>query len=125
MINSAETTIARSAYCREALSFRGNLGDANGEVRLERTESAPIDRPSITPYVSVDEVVYSSQRPWPEGIAGTDNSLQRVSTSRIGNLASNWFANAAASGNVDFVLALAGDTNRDGRFDRADINQIL
>ena len=103
--------------------FRGSLGNDVGTVRLERPERPPIDRPLITPYVREDEVAYNSHSPWPGAIEG--DSLHRVFPSRIGNLASNWSADAATPGAVDFVLTLVGDSNRDGRFDREDLEQVL
>jgi len=95
------------------------------------TLKAPTDDQGTTVYWLVDQVVYDDRLPWPASADGTGNSLSRNRLSDFGNAAASWLATTPSPGTTDSrggpssLDGVAGDANRDGRFDRKDIVLVL
>jgi hypothetical protein len=62
-----------------------------------------------TNYINVDKVEYRDISPWPTTADGKGNSLQRASSSVIGNTAANWTANTPTPGAVNLGLVTSLD----------------
>ena len=82
--------------------FSGDLGNSFGRVSLQQADSPPASDPTITPWVTVDEVVYDDLAPF----ADADNnglSLNRISSTSLGNDASSWSALAPTPGSTSII----------------------
>ena len=76
----------------------GSLSNGGETVRLQRSDSPPLEEPGFVPHVLEDEVAYDDEAPWPTGADGNGLSLQRVSSVLWGNDASSWQALAPTPG---------------------------
>jgi hypothetical protein len=72
---------------------------ANSTFDLEISYPALIG--GYTNYINVDKVEYRDSSPWPTKADGKGNSLQRASSSVIGNTAANWTANTPTPGAIN------------------------
>ena len=82
--------------------FSGDLGNSFGRVSLQQADSPPASDPTITPWVTVDEVVYDDLAPF----ADADNnglSLNRISSTSLGSAASSWSALAPTPGSTSII----------------------
>ena len=105
--------------------FAPSLNDEGGSLQLVRPDTPPTDDPAHIPLIAVDQVIYSSNLPWSDQVAGTGQSLARVQPTAYGKLPTGWSGAAITPGRVQFFSQLAGDTNRDGLFNAMDIIQVL
>ena len=82
--------------------FSGDLGNSFGRVSLQQADAPPASDPTITPWVTVDEVVYDDLAPF----ADADNnglSLNRISSTSLGSAASSWSALAPTPGSTSII----------------------
>ena len=99
--------------------YSGSLSNRGEQLRLERPDEPPIDDPSVTPYVTVDEVIYDDQAPWPLPVRG--DPIVRRASMFFGNDGALWAHGSTFDGG-DNVL---GDFNGDGAADAADIDLLF
>ena len=82
--------------------FSGDLGNSFGRVSLQQADTPPASDPTITPWVTVDELVYDDLAPF----ANADNtglSLNRITDTSLGNDASSWAALTPTPGSVSIA----------------------
>ena len=82
--------------------FSGDLGNSFGRVSLQQADTPPASDPTITPFVTVDELVYDDLAPF----ANADNtglSLNRITDTSLGNDASSWAALTPTPGSVSIA----------------------
>jgi hypothetical protein len=84
--------------------WKGKLANSAGVVRVTRPESADPDTGDLT-YVTLDEVEYEDQSPWPTAADGSGASLRKKDPSLFGNDPANWMASLP----VPAGLPLAGN----------------
>jgi hypothetical protein len=107
------------------LERRESLNDEGAHLLLEKPGRPPADDPSFTPYIWVDEMTYGNAPPWPTDLAGNGNSLTRIAADQPAFQPTNWTAQPASPGTVDFTVRPTGDANEDGRFDQMDLVLVL
>ncbi len=105
--------------------YAGSLNDNGEQLRLEQPDIPPSAEPTLTPYVTVDEVIYDNFAPWPTTANGSGNSLQRVAPVYYGNSSFTWQAAGASPGSVEFVSDLMADLNGDQLVDARDVDALL
>ncbi|MFT5853324.1 MAG: hypothetical protein ACI8XO_000565 [Verrucomicrobiales bacterium] len=99
-----ETAAFRSAYGIDATIplvgpfTDGPLGNGTGTVRLQHPDTPPAGDPGFYPQVTEDEVIYSSDAPWPPDAEGNGDSLNRAGAELFGNFASSWTAESPTPG---------------------------
>jgi len=109
--NATKTANFRSSY---ALSndvplygpWSGRLSN-DGEAIELKLPDPPQQLDGFVPYVQVEKINYRAQSPWPNGAAGTGQSLQRATLLAYGNDPVNWFAASPSAG------TLAAPTSQD------------
>jgi hypothetical protein len=84
-----------------------------------------VDAGQTAPLVVVDRLEYDTMAPWPATTAGLGDSLNRVSDDAFGATAIDWIASPPTPGSVNFTVRVIGDSNDDGKFDQADVRQVL
>ncbi|MEM6472604.1 MAG: lamin tail domain-containing protein, partial [Planctomycetota bacterium] len=67
-----------------------SLSNSEGVVRLRAPDDAPVDEPTVTPRVLIDEVHYDDRAPWPFSVDGLGDSLQRAEVEIGGNQPEAW-----------------------------------
>ncbi|MBE3096092.1 MAG: lamin tail domain-containing protein [Planctomycetes bacterium] len=91
-----------------AVRILGGYGaylDNGGEtVRLSRPDEPPLEEPTFSPYLLVDEVQYDDKAPWPTGPDGGGLSLHRSWFSAWGDAAEGWYAAAPTPGEIGPAL---------------------
>ena len=95
--------------------YSGSLNNSGDQIRLERPGVS--EDPSSTLFITVDEVVYDDQQPWPPSTPG--DPLVRISSTVFGNDGSKW---ARMSDTTDVAAA---DFNGDGSTDVDDLNLLM
>lgn len=86
----------------------GKLGNSGDTVELLRPDEPEPANPLDVPYITVDQVKYSDQFPWPGDADGSGLSLTRVNLDAYGNDAANWKSASPTPGwNVNPVLHLS------------------
>ena len=101
-LNAFRTQYGISASVPLVGGFTGDLGNSFGRVSLQQADTPPADAPTITPWVTVDELVYDDLAPF----ANADNtglSLNRITDSSLGNDASSWAALTPTPGSVSIA----------------------
>ena len=83
--------------------FTGDLGNSFGRVSLQQADTPPASDPTITPWVTVDELVYDDLPPF-ENADNNGLSLHRISDSSFSNGASSWEAFPPTPGSVDLFV---------------------
>ncbi len=78
----------------------GTLDNSYGIVKLQRPDTAPVDEPTVTPRVMVDESFYDDLAPWPVSADGTGDSLHRKQAATQGNEANSWIALPPTPGSI-------------------------
>ena len=101
--------------------YSGSLSNTGEQLRLERPDTPPVDNPTITPYVTVDEVIYDNLAPWPATANATGDSIIRRAPVFSGNDGSLW----ASSSTFDPADNVLGDFNGDELVDAADIDLLF
>ncbi len=98
--------------------YSGSLSNDGELIRLQQPDSPPADDPSVTPYVTVDEVAYDNQGDWPKPEPG-DPIVRRASTF-FGSEGRNWsLASAFPNESVD------GDFDGDGMISINDLELLV
>ena len=106
--------------------FTGRFDDDRGVVRLERPDEPPIEQPTVIPYLTIDEVAYLTESPWPADANGTGDSLTRISETVLGTVPTNWTARPPSAGSVDYqAIPVDGDFDDDGDHDCGDIDALI
>jgi hypothetical protein len=100
VINSAATAAFRGKFGLSpsvllAGPFSGQISNEGDDIQLLRPD-AP--EGGSVPYISVDQVVYTDQPPWPTAADGFGPSLQRVTLPAFGNDPANWRAATTTPG---------------------------
>ena len=103
----------------------GQLSDSSEAIRLERSDTPPIDDPNLIPHVVEDIVLYDDRTPWPADADGDGKSLIRRAPTFFGNTVTSWHTATPTPGSVDFVGNLVDDLTGDGRLDADDIDFLL
>ena len=98
--------------------WKGTLNNAGESLRVLAPDE-PVPPPAANAgevaYVLIDGVDYRPSTPWPDGAAGTGNSLQRISSRRFGNEPTNWRAAAPTAGRLNLPTDVLGeDSDGDG-----------
>ncbi|MEM9825989.1 MAG: lamin tail domain-containing protein [Planctomycetota bacterium] len=101
-----------------------SLGNSEGIVRLRAPDAAPVDEPTVTPRVLVDEVFYDDRSPWPETADGDGPSLQRVDFNLGGNEVDAWRAVSPTPGTTRLVPKVDNIQINDGRVTRSEITAL-
>lgn len=71
--------------------YSGVLQDNGEQLQLQRPDSPDTEGGvTVVPYITVDEVRYSSSAPWPVSAAQSGSSLERINPSAYGNDPINW-----------------------------------
>ena len=70
--------------------FAGSLNNSGEQLRLERPDTPPINNPSLTPYVTVDEVIYDNFDPWPVDESRAGDAIIRRAPVFFGNDGAMW-----------------------------------
>jgi hypothetical protein len=99
--------------------YSGSLSNTGDRLRLERPDTPPPDDPLVIPYVTVDEVTYDDQTPWPMPVAG-DPIIRRASMF-FGNDGNLW----THSSTFDLGDNVYGDFNGDDVADAYDIDLLF
>ncbi len=99
--------------------YSGSLSDTGEPIRLERPDTPPLDDPLLTPYVTVDEVIYDDQAPWPMPVAG--DPIVRRASMFFGNDGNLWTHDST----FDIRDNVHGDFNGDKVADAADIDLLF
>jgi hypothetical protein len=97
--------------------YAGQLSNGMDHVLLQRNAT------DATEPLWVDEVVYDDVAPWPTAADGNGPSLQRLSPTESGNVASSWFAASPTPGSAVFGQ-VPGDFNQDGSVNAIDIDLL-
>ncbi len=84
--------------------FSGDLGNSYGRVSLQQSDDSPLDNPTVTPWVTVDEVVYDDLAPFANA-DNTGQSLNRTTAASFGNAASSWTATIPTPGSSSIIVA--------------------
>ncbi len=124
--NNVRVAAFRAHYgIDESVTLIGGYGDQlsnSGEpVQLQ----APFGEGEDRVIVTVDEVLYDDQSPWPTSADGTGNSLTRIAPVFLGNLSNSWSASTPSLGTVPTVPAFTGDMDGDGAVDASDITALF
>ena len=98
--------------------YSGSLSNSGERLRLQRPDVPPLDNPDLTPYVTVDEVIYDVQGDWPAALAG--ESIVRLRSTFFGNDGRLWAHQSTASGHTFET----GDFNGDGSVDTLDLDLL-
>lgn len=85
--------------------WSGRLDNSGEAIELKFPDAPELD--GFVPYVMVEKVSYRPASPWPEGAAGTGQSLQRRTLPDYANDPMNWFVAASTAG------ALGAQTSED------------
>ncbi len=85
--------------------WSGRLDNAGETIELKCPDQPEWD--GSVPYILVEKVKYGSVLPWPDGAAGTGNSLQRAALLAYANDPTNWFSAIPTAG------TLSGQTSQD------------
>jgi hypothetical protein len=105
--------------------YDGRLSNSGEPLRLERPDAAPPGDPGLTPFVTVDEVIYDNLSPWPTTASGTGESIERRASVFFGNDGAMWQATAANPGSLTVLgNAIRGDFNGDDLVDANDIDLL-
>jgi hypothetical protein len=75
--------------------YSGALQDSGETLDLQRPDTPDLVTNGVVvtilvPYLSVDTVRYSDRFPWPDNVAGTLLSLERINSGAFGNDPANW-----------------------------------
>ena len=89
--------------------YKGNLDNDTGDIEI----AYPTNIAGSDAYILVDKVEYRDIAPWPVSPDGKGQSLQRISSSVIGNTASNWTGNTPTPGFVK-----GGNTSTETDYDK-------
>ena len=100
--------------------YSGSLNNSGEQLRLERPGTPPADDPLQTPFVTVDEVVYDDQHPWPAPTAG--DPIVRRASMFFGNDGDHWTHASALSTGGDVTW---GDFNGDDLADADDLDLLI
>lgn len=101
-----------------------SMDNRYGIVKLQQPDEAPVDEPTVTPRVLVDEVFYDDLVPWPEVADGAGPSLHRVRPSALGNDASSWRSDTPSPGTTRFVPLVESITINGGDATRSAITSL-
>ncbi|MFQ6049373.1 MAG: hypothetical protein ACE5K7_08415, partial [Phycisphaerae bacterium] len=82
--------------------YSGNLSNEGELVTLWRPDEPPTGEPQFFPLIVEDQADYDEQTPWPEGAAGTGDSLHRAGPSLWGNQPTSFTAAAPSPDTVAF-----------------------
>jgi hypothetical protein len=85
--------------------WSGRLDNSGESIELKFPDAPELD--GFVPYVMVEKVSYRPVSPWPEGAAGTGQSLQRRTLLDYANDPMNWFVAPSTAG------ALGAQTSED------------
>lgn len=77
--------------------YSESLANSTHDVEIAR----PVQLDGSTAYVLVDKVEFRDVAPWPVAADGSGASLQRVSSTVIGNTAANWLPASPTPGSVN------------------------
>ena len=104
--NADRVTAFRSYYGIDASvplvgGYGGNLSNGGEALRLQRSDSPPMEDPAYVPHTLEDEVRYDDLAPWPVGADGNGDSLNRLGVALWGNDPGSWIAAAPTPGTVD------------------------
>ena len=105
--------------------FEGRLNNGGDNLRLDFPDEVSTDGRGFVSYVSIDQVRYDDQSPWPLPTSENGSSLQRVTLAFPGNTPNNWFTEKPTPGRIADRPRLPGDANEDGIFNQLDIVQVL
>lgn len=91
--------------------WSGRLSNDGEAIELKRSDT-PQALDGFVPYVQVEKINYRPQAPWPNGAAGTGQSLQRATMLAYANEPANWFAASPSAGTI--AAATSQDVDSDG-----------
>jgi hypothetical protein len=89
-----------------------NQGETIELTYPDKPELPPSPNAGFVPYVLVEEVDYSPTAPWPTGVVGTGNSLQRIGLA-FGDDPANWTSAVPTPGRSNSAVP-DNDTDGDG-----------
>jgi hypothetical protein len=92
--------------------YSGLLDDAGEDLRLLRP-GTPLG--SVTPYITVDHVSYSSTGDWPSAANGTGASLYRRDAQAYGNDVASWVAASGTPGRPNILTTATGELSLETR----------
>ena len=101
-LNAFRTQYGITASVPLVGGFSGDLGNSFGRVSLQQADTPPASDPTITPFVTVDELVYDDLAPF----ANADNtglSLNRITDTSFGYDASSFAALTPSPGSVSIA----------------------
>ncbi len=101
-----------------------SLDNSYGLVKLQRPDESPVDEPTVTPRVLVDEVFYDDLSPWPEAADGSGPSLHRVRPTALGNDAGSWRSALPSPGTTRFIPTIESITVNGGESTRSEITSL-
>ncbi|MGC3959938.1 MAG: lamin tail domain-containing protein [Verrucomicrobiota bacterium] len=78
--------------------WAGRLDNSGEAIELKFPDAPELD--GFVPYIMGEKVSYRSVAPWPEGAAGTGQSLQRGTLLAYANDPVNWYAGPANAGGL-------------------------
>jgi hypothetical protein len=70
--------------------YDGNLNNTGETIALSMPDAPLAD--GTVPYITVEEIDFSNQAPWPAGADATDFTLSRIDATKFGNDPANWIA---------------------------------
>jgi len=131
--------------------YSGLLSNGGERVRLLKPDTPQSPPEFFVPYVLVDEVEYDDGGAWPTSPDGLGFSLERIDSTWVGNLSTNWEASGSVGGtpgcpndqdspvpadidgdglanldDIDALVAILLDQSADScRLERADVNADL
>lgn len=93
-LSAFQTTYALSTDVDILGPYSGNLANSTHELEL----ASPIVLDETDTFLRMDKVEYRDIEPWPTEADGDGESLQRTSSTMIGNTAANWLADTPTPG---------------------------
>lgn len=109
--------------------YSGQLSNGGELIQLLRPDTPQAPPDPLVPYLLVDEVEYSDQGLWPTSPDGAGASLERIDSSWVGNLSTNWEASGIAGGTPgcpnDQESPVAADIDGDGLADLDDVDALV
>ncbi|GMU33203.1 MAG: lamin tail domain-containing protein [Planctomycetia bacterium] len=109
--------------------YSGQLSNGGERVQLLKPDTPQSPPELFVPYILVDDVEYSDSGAWPTSPDGDGFSLERIDSTWVGNLSTNWEASGLVGGTPgcpnDQDSPLPADIDGDGLANLDDINALV
>lgn len=128
-LDDFRTTYGLDASIQIVGPYSGVLSNGGELVQLMKPDTPQAPPETFVPYVLVDEVEYDDDGLWPPTADGLGLSLERIDSTWVGNLFSNWEASAVIGGTPgcpnDQDAFVPADIDGDGLADFDDVDALV